>query len=289
MIILNGASGQLGFALKSVLRSVDLSVGDGSVIALDRSQMDVTDRQSVRSVIDRHRPLVIINCAAYTAVDLAEEDPLSCRRANADAVEYLAQAANEVDALLVQVSTDYVFGGAVPSDGPNREDSPLLAQGVYAQTKLEGEINAAKSVQHLIVRTCGIYGFKPKPANFVESMIRLGGRRDELGVVDDQYCNPTSAIAVAQGIAALIAAQARGVFHVAASEPTTWCQFAREIFCQMGMSTKVNPITTEQFGAKAPRPRYSVLDTSKFTRMTGQVLPAIKDDLARYLDQRKSH
>lgn len=282
VIIINGTSGQLGTAL---IKQWEQS-GD-RVLGVDRSQMDLCDPASVRRVIERYQPRVMINCAAYTAVDLAEDEADLCAAINATAVNHLALACGEFGTKLVQISTDYVFGGAQLTDGPNHEDSPLEAQGVYAKTKLRGERFASECPNHLIIRTCGIYGVKPKPANFVESMIRLGGQRDELGVVDDQHCNPTSARAVARGTARLIDVGATGVFHVAASQATTWCEFAREIFRQAGMSTRVNPITTEQFGAKAPRPQYSVLDTSKFTRATGDSMPTVADDLAMYLADRQ--
>ncbi|WP_186775529.1 dTDP-4-dehydrorhamnose reductase [Rubripirellula tenax] len=278
MIFVTGAAGQLGTALCSKL--ADACVG------LSRDQLDLSDCAAIAALVESERPKVIINCAAYTAVDLAEDDPASCRQINADAVAALAKSATKVGALLVQISTDYVFGGSTIADGPNHEDSPLEAQGVYAQTKLAGEQHAQTCPDHLVVRTCGIYGHLPQPKNFVETMLRIGVDREELSVVDDQHCNPTSASTIADAVIALIDAKARGVFHVAASPPTTWCQFAREIFKQSDMVTRVVPITTEQFGAKAARPRHSVLDTSKYTRVTGKSLPTIADDLAIYLATR---
>lgn len=249
----------------------------------NRGQCDLSDRQSIHQAIETQRPDVVINCAAYTAVDLAEDDADACHRINADAVADLASACNAVGALLVQVSTDYVFGGATSSSGPNDETSPTHAQGVYAASKLAGESMAERCDRHLIVRTCGIYGHLPKPKNFVETMLRVGATCDQLTVVDDQHCNPTSADTVAQAILALIDGGHQGIFHVAAGPAITWCEFARKIFSQAGMSTQVAPITTEQFNAKAARPRFSVLDTSKYCSATGQALPTIDKDLATYL------
>lgn len=278
MIFVTGAAGQLGSALCHALGE------DG--LALTRDQLDISDSAAIEALVLTKRPDVIINCAAYTAVDLAEDEVDQCRDINATAVESLAGAANKVGALLVQISTDYVYGSATATDGANREGSPLLPQGVYAKTKLEGEGFAQSCDQHLIVRTCGIYGHLPKPKNFVETMLRVGADRDELRVVDDQHCNPTSAATITEAILALIDGKARGVFNVAASPAMTWCEFAREIFRQADMPTKVVPITTEEFGAKAERPRYSVLDTSSYTRATGKTLPTIQDDLAKYLATR---
>ncbi|TWU57899.1 dTDP-4-dehydrorhamnose reductase [Rubripirellula reticaptiva] len=278
MIFVTGAAGQLGSALCHTL-------GD-DCLALTRDQLDIADSASIEALVLAKRPDVIVNCAAYTAVDLAEDEVEKCRNINATAVKSFADAANKVGALLVQISTDYVYGGATVSDGANREDSPLRAQGVYAKTKLAGEEFAQTCANHLIIRTCGIYGHLPKPKNFVETMLRVGADRDELRVVDDQYCNPTSAATITGAILALIDSKARGVFNVAASPAMTWCDFAREIFKQADMPTKVVPITTEEFGAKAERPRYSVVDTSKYTRVTGKTLPTINDDLAKYLATR---
>ncbi len=279
VILVTGAAGQLGTALRGVLGP--------DYEGLSSSQLDITDRAMVERVVTAGRPIAIINCAAYTAVDLAEDESEKCRNVNAESVRHLADAANQIGSVLVQVSTDYVFGGATAESGPNSEDAPTLAQGVYAATKLEGEEYAKTSHQHLIIRTCGIYGHLPKPKNFVESMLRLGADRDELRVVNDQRCNPTSAKTIAIAIKELMDKESRGVFHVAASPALTWCEFAREIFRQAGMATTVAPITTREFGAKAARPGYSVMDTSKYTRATGMLLPSITDDLAEYLANRQ--
>lgn len=274
-LAITGVNGQLGTALQTRLA--------GSAIGWARDQCDLSDPQSIRQAIQSHRPKVVINCAAYTAVDVAEDDADACHRINSLAVADLASACNAVGAMLVQVSTDYVFGAATAKSGPNNETSPTHAQAVYAASKLAGESMAGHCDRHLIVRTCGIYGHLPQPKNFVETMLRLGATRDELTVVDDQHCNPTSADTVAQAILALIDGEHEGIFHVAAGPAITWCEFAKKIFSQAGLPTRVSPITTEQFGAKAARPRFSVLDTGKYTAATGHALPSIDEDLAVYL------
>lgn len=274
-LAISGVNGQLGTALQTRL--------GGSAIGWTRGQCDLSDPESIRQAIETQRPDVVINCAAYTAVDVAEDDVDACHRINASAVADLASACNAVGAMLVQISTDYVFGGAKTTSGANTETSPTHAQGVYAASKLAGESMAGQCDRHLIVRTCGIYGHLPQPKNFVETMLRLGATRDELTVVDDQHCNPTSADTVAQAILALIDGGHEGIFHVAAGPAITWCQFAKKIFSQAGLSTQVTPITTEQFGAKAARPRFSVLDTGKYAAATGCALPSIDEDLAAYL------
>lgn len=277
-LAITGASGQLGTALRTRLGQ--------SALGWTRAQCDLADPKSIRNAVDGHRPKVVINCAAFTAVDSAEDEVEACHRINVLAVAELAAVCNDVGAMLVQVSTDYVFGDATSTSGPNCETSPTHAQGVYAASKLAGESMAQRCDRHLIVRTCGIYGHLPQPKNFVETMLRLGATRDQLTVVDDQHCNPTSAATVAQAILALIDGEHQGTYHVAAGPAVTWCEFAKKIFSQAGMSTRVAPITTEQFGAKAARPRFSVLDTGKYTASTGLALPSIDDDLAAYLAAR---
>ncbi|MGV3486147.1 MAG: SDR family oxidoreductase, partial [Planctomycetaceae bacterium] len=169
------------------------------------------------------------------------------------------------------------------ADGPLRETSPPSPRGVYATSKYEGERLAAACPRHLILRTCGLYGEVTRSGNFVQTMLRLGRQGKPLRVVNDQRCNPTSTSVLAEAAGALMAAGHVGTFHVVSAPPVTWYEFAEEIFRRAGIDVDMVPITTQEYGARAPRPRYSVLDTSKYTRVTGRSIPSISDSLQQYL------
>jgi dTDP-4-dehydrorhamnose reductase len=233
--------------------------------------LDLAQPDAARRVIERLRPRAVINCAAYTQVDRAETDEAACRAINATGVAALAEACRAVDCTLVQISTDYVFCDAPPMDRPWREDDPPAPRGVYAVTKWEGEQAAATAPRHLIVRTCGLYAAanQPQAKNFVNTMLRLGREREEVRVVNDQHCTPSYAPHVATAVLALLEAAelgraAWGTYHVTNRGATTWHDFAAEIFRLAEISVRLAPISSEAFAAPAPRPKYSVLDVSKF-------------------------
>ena len=278
MILISGGNGQLGTEFRRLF-------GDGA-LAFGHDQMDISNAESVESVVDQVRPSILLNCSAYTAVDAAEENPAECHAINSSGVGNLARAASKHDALLVHFSTDYVFGRSTKDDGPLNESSATSPQGVYATSKLEGEKNAALCPRHLVIRTCGLFGVTDQRRNFVEAMLRLGKEREEIGVVNDQFCNPTSTRVLAHAVKQLIDLSEEGLFHVVCSGPVSWYEFAIEIFRQAEYDTRVASITTEQFNAPAPRPAYSVLDTSRFEAATGTALPSVKDALSQYLRER---
>ncbi|MGC8916538.1 MAG: dTDP-4-dehydrorhamnose reductase [Thermoanaerobaculum sp.] len=272
-VLLAGARGQLGRALLEVGRE-----HGWDILAFDRAALDITDPRAVAEAVRTVQPELIANAAAYTAVDKAEEEPGAAFAVNAKAVATLAELANETGSLLVHVSTDYVFDGR--SSRPYREDDPPNPLSVYGRSKLEGERAAAGAREHLIVRTSWLFG---RGWNFVEAIRRqLHGGAKELRVVADQTGKPTSALDLAAGIVRLVVAGARGLFHVANGGETTWADFAREIAAQLGFSVPVVPITTAEAGRPAPRPAFSVLDTSRFEALCGP-LPPWRDALARYL------
>jgi dTDP-4-dehydrorhamnose reductase len=250
---------------------------------LTRARLDLTDRRQVRKVLAALQPEAIINCAAYTMVDRAEEEPRVCRAINAEAVRYLAEAAREADCPLVQVSTDYVFGDPVMVGRPLVESDSPKPQNVYARTKLEGEQCAAKWAKHYIIRTCGLYGISPRKNNFVETMLRLSAQRDRLGVVNDQHCTPTYVAHLARAILYLLGTSRFGTYHLVNAGATTWYDFAAEIFRQARVSVRLDPITTAEFPALAARPRYSVLDISKYHALDGPRMPRWEAALAEYL------
>jgi dTDP-4-dehydrorhamnose reductase len=279
-IVVTGAYGQLGGELCRQLGA--------AAIPLDIDTLDLTDGQAVFEQLLTIAPQAVINCAAYTAVDKAESEPEKCRAVNAAAVDHLVHACNDLDCPLVQISTDYVFGAAVPAPRLWREDDHCQPQGVYARTKLEGERAAARHIKHLIIRTCGLYArpSDPRAVNFVKTMLRFGATRPELRIVDDQHCTPTYVPHLARAILFLLGVDGKpapwGVYHVTNTGEATWREFAAEIFRQAGMDVAIQPITTAEYGAPAARPSYSVLDTTAYHRLGGPAMPDWKAALAEY-------
>jgi dTDP-4-dehydrorhamnose reductase len=304
-IAILGAEGQLGSEFVRQLREQGKRYH-----SYPRAHADLCNRTQLREALSAFHDLdTVINCAAYTKVDLAEQERDLCRAVNVDGVHNVADYCDEHGLLLVQISTDYVFGQAVAEPKPWRESDPVQTQSVYAQSKLEGEHVAAKSARHLIVRTCGLYGRLPKPVpgkhhpgNFVETIIRLGRERPLLRVVNDQRCTPSYIGDIVEGILMMVDHEERHDDFLSFSTPThlvhlvnrgdtTWYEFAKEIFRLSKIETPIEPITTADFAARAPRPSYSVLDCSFFDRF-GKAIGMPKrrtwqEALAEYLRNRK--
>lgn len=278
-----GAAGQLGSDLLPLL-------GDAA-IGLGHDRIEITSPESVASVLAAVEPDCVVNLAAYNLVDKAEEDRDAAFAVNADGPRHLAAWCESAGVPLLHVSTDYVFGRDTTCDTPYTEDCLPGPISVYGESKLAGEAAVRETCsRHWIVRTCGLYGHAALrgagKGNFVETMLRLSETRDQLKVVDDQRCTPSATADVAVALAKLIATGAWGLYHVTNSGSMTWCELARAIFEHVGKAIDVAPITTEEFGAPAARPRYSVLDCTRFTSVTGHELPSWQDALARYLDGR---
>lgn len=277
-IVVTGSEGQLGSELCRQMGS--------RAIGLDLPAFDLTNRRSVLSKLAVIQPRAVINAAAYTRVDQAEREPDLCRAVNATGVAHLAEACRRCDAVLVQMSTDYVFGGDAGRRVPYEETDQPCPQGVYAKTKLEGEQYAAGWEKHLILRTCGLYG-KPgprSPGNFVETMLRLAQERDRLRVVDDQHCTPSYVVHVAKAIQSLLRTSAYGVYHLVNTGETTWCRFAEAIFSISGTKVNLEPISTAEYPLPAPRPAYSVLSTTKYHALPGRfAMPGWREALSEYL------
>jgi len=255
-------------------------------MGLDLPAFDLTDRYQVLDILRQLKPKAVINTAAYTRVDLAEEQPGICRAVNAKGVAHLAEACRQLGAVLVQVSTDYVFGGQTDRQSPYKEDDPPNPVNVYGRTKLEGEQHAAECPEHLIIRTCGLYGqLGPRSAgNFATTMLRRGRQGWKLSVVADQYCTPSYVPHVAAATLFLLREGCRGIYHVVNAGHTTWYDFAVELFRQASLQVPIEPITTEQFGALAPRPRYSVLDTTKYHSLPACfTMPGWQEAIGQYL------
>lgn len=287
-IALIGARGQLGTALQSVLA--------GRVTPLDRDEIDVGNRDSVQAVLAQTAPDAVVNAAAYNFVDRAEQEPQTAFAVNAFGPRNLAAFCRDRDLPLVHVSTDYVFSGKVEAAGlgtagaarqmPYRETDAPEPQSAYAVSKLAGELFVRSGCRrHYILRTCGLYGPSSNAGkgNFVTTMLRLGLNRDEVRIVDDQRCTPTAARDLAEWIAALLETEAYGTFHATNAGSATWFEFAVEIFRVAKRDVKTVPITTAEFGAKAARPGYSVLDCGKLQQTLGITVRPWQEALAEYV------
>lgn len=292
MILVTGAQGQLGSEFCSRLGA--------RALGIDLPQVDLTDRGALQEFVKSTSPEAVIHCAAYTAVDAAETNRDLCFRINADAVETLAATTAQLGIPLVQISTDYVFGGDTSRSTPYSEGDTPAPQGVYAASKLAGEVAAALNPRHLVVRTCGLYAAaRPgqKIANFVQTMLRLGRERDALRVVNDQTCSPTFVPHLAAAALYLLESNLanprdsrfRGLFNIVNTGAVTWHALASEIFRQAKLSVRVDSITTAEYNATAPRPAYSVLDTAKYHALGGPTMPTWQAGIAAYLAAAAEH
>ncbi len=255
-------------------------------VPLLRPQIDLSQPATISPALEAVKPDAVINCAGFTQVDLAESEPQLCYSINTEAVEHLAGACRRIDCALIQLSTDYVFGGDRERRTPYKETDDPQPLGVYANSKLAAERFAQSVPQHLIVRVCGLFGRSgkgtPRP-NFVDTMLRLGRERGHVRVIDDQTQSPSYVPHLARAILFLIQHGAIGTYHVVNGGAVTWYDFAVEIFRQTDLTAQVDPISTDDWGAAAPRPAYSVLDTSKYRALNGPALPTWKEALSEYL------
>ncbi len=273
-LFVTGSRGQLGRGLERA------AAGRGDAfVGYDLPELNVTDAAAVARAASEAGPDAIVNCAAFTAVDAAESQSEIALAVNGTAVSGLARAANAAGAWLLQISTDYVFDGTAKT--PYREDHPANPQSAYGRTKLVGERAAAGARRHLIVRTAWLFG---EGANFVAAIRRqLDGGAKQLRVVADQRGCPTYADDLAGALLELLDAGATGVVNAVNAGSTTWFEFAREIVRQLGSDAEVLPISTAEANRHAPRPTYSVLDTSRLVSRLGHELPPWQDALRRYL------
>jgi dTDP-4-dehydrorhamnose reductase len=257
-ILLIGKTGQVGRELISALPAV------GDVVATDRAQLDLADFQAIRRVTREARADVIVNAAAYTAVDRAEREPALAMAVNGGAPGVIAEEAKRLGALLVHYSTDYVFDGNKTT--PYAEEDSTGPLNVYGRSKLAGETAIRSSgCRYLILRTSWIYG--PHGSNFFLAIARRALADEDLRVVNDQTGVPTTSNFVANVTAQIIGKDTPGgVYHAVLQGQTTWFDFARAIVDGLGAKVRVTPITSEEFRAPAKRPRYSVLDNSKIRK-----------------------
>lgn len=290
-LLLLGKGGQVGWELQRSLAPL------GELVALDHESAafhaDFSEPERLLETVRAVRPDVIVNAAAYTAVDKAESEPELARKLNATAPGVLATAANETGALMVHYSTDYVFDGS--GEHPWREDDATGPLSVYGQTKLEGEQLVARNCpRHLIFRTSWVYA--ARGGNFAKTMLRLAKERDQLTVIDDQFGAPTGAELLADAAAHAIRdtlsdPRKAGLYHLVAAGETSWNGYARFVLARaqaMGVELKagpqrVEPVPASAFPLPAKRPYNSRLDTSRFRKSFGLVLPPWEEGVARML------
>lgn len=274
-VLVTGVKGQLGHDVVN-----ELEKRGHTAVGVDIQEMDITDSQAVRDVITRTAPDAVVHCAAYTAVDAAEDNVELCRRVNALGTENVAAVCRDLNCKLMYISTDYVFNGQGTRPWePDDEREPL---NVYGQTKYEGELAVETLEKYFIVRIAWVFGVNGK--NFIKTMVNLGKTHDSLTVVNDQIGSPTYTYDLARLLVDMIETDKYGRYHATNEGLCTWYEFACEIFRQAGLNVKVTPVTSDQYPAKATRPMNSRMDKSKLAENGFQPLPAWQDALARYLE-----
>ena len=299
-VLVTGVCGQLGHdvinelakrgyeGFGSDIQPEYAGVADGSAVTTaPYVRMDITDEEAVFATIKDVRPDVIVHCAAWTAVDAAEDEENQDKvfRINAKGTEYIAKAAKEIDAGMVYISTDYVFDGQ--GERPWEPDDKCYAPlNVYGRTKLEGELAVSSILEkYFIVRIAWVFGLNGK--NFIKTMINVGKTHDTVRVVNDQIGTPTYTLDLARLLVDMIETDKYGYYH-ATNEGgyISWYEFCKEFYRQYGLTTNVIPVTTAEYGlSKAARPFNSRLDKSKLTKMGFVPLPAWQDAVARYLKE----
>lgn len=274
-IFVTGVKGQLGHDVVNELtkRGIE-SVG------VDIEEMDITDPVSVDKVIKDAAPDAVIHCAAYTAVDAAEENEELCRKVNAEGPQNIANVCKELDIKMVQISTDYVFGG----EGTHfwKPEDACEPQSVYGRTKYDGELAVRNTLEkYFIVRIAWVFGINGK--NFVKTMLNLSKTHDIIRVVNDQFGSPTYTYDLARLLVDMVLTDKYGIYHATNEGTCSWYEFACAIFKEAGVNVNVLPVTTAEYGAKAKRPANSRMDNNKLTENGFEKLPAWQDALARYV------
>ena len=283
-ILLVGAGGQLGSELARRLQAG--LVGEIELIALTRAELDFSDSEAVRAAVRDAKPDIVINAAAYTAVDRAEQEQELSRQVNAVAPGVLAEELAQTGGWLIHYSTDYVFDGS--GQRPWLENDATGPLGVYGRTKLDGEVAIIDAgCQHVILRTSWVYGAEGR--NFLHTMLRLGRERERLSVVDDQVGAPTTAEALSEAtgfvLRRILKAEAEGIsglYHLSCAGATSWCGFAKAIFAEFAShqrAPEVVPIATEAYPTPARRPKNSRLNCEKFADTFGFAMPGWEDAL----------
>ncbi|MCI6675879.1 MAG: dTDP-4-dehydrorhamnose reductase [Clostridiales bacterium] len=276
-VLVTGVKGQLGYDVVNECKKQGIEP-----VGVDIEEMDITDEAAVRKVITESYVDAVIHCAAYTAVDAAEDNVDICRKVNAGGTENIAKVCKELDLKMMYISTDYVFDGQGERPWlPDDERHPL---NVYGQTKCEGEYAVEKYLdKYFIVRIAWVFGVNGK--NFIKTMLRLGEERGAVSVVNDQIGSPTYTFDLAVLLVDMIQTEKYGRYHATNEGLCSWYEFACEIFKQAGMEVAVTPVSAEQFPAKAKRPSNSRMSKDKLEENGFHRLPTWQDALSRYLKE----
>lgn len=273
-IVVLGASGQLGSCLKK--NSTERNITDISFPSEESA--NILDKELLDKLFTAEKPQFVINCAAYTAVDKAEDDVDTCRKVNRDGAAYTAEICKKHQATLIHISTDFVFKGDVPK--LLSETDPAEPENIYGLTKLEGEAAISEILpEHFTIRTSWLYSEFGN--NFVKTMLRLGREREQLGVIVDQVGSPTYAIDLANAILDITESDstAYGIYHYSNEGVTSWYDFAKAVFDLSETTIKLNPVKTSEYVTRAVRPAYSVMDKSKIKSTLGIQIPNWRDSL----------
>lgn len=257
-VLVTGANGQLGYDVIKRLEKCNIEY-----LGTDRDSLDITDEEQVKRVISAYNPDVVIHCAAYTAVDKAEDEKEFCYAVNVLGTKYIADACKVINAKMVYISTDYIFKGE--GDKPFEVTDKPNPINFYGQTKYEGEIEVQKKIEkYYIIRISWVFGSNGN--NFVKTMLKLGKERDEISVVEDQIGSPTYTYDLAELLVEMIETDKYGIYHATNEGYCSWYDFACEIFKQAGIDVKVNPIKTEDYPTRAKRPKNSRLSKESLVK-----------------------
>ena len=275
-ILVTGIRGQLGHDVLEELQKRHIEA-----VGVNSDDMNITDKQSVDTTIDSIHPDAVIHCAAWTAVDAAEDETAACNAVNISGTEYIAEACKRINAVMMYFSTDYVFDGE--GDTPWKPDDRTAPIGAYGRSKCLGEeaIRRILPDRHFIIRLQWVYGINGK--NFVKTMLKLSETHDRLTVVSDQIGGPSYTRDIARLACDMIATDKYGTYHAANTGYCSWYEFAKAIFAEAGRKVEVVPVSSEEYPAKAKRPHNSRLDTSKLSANGFELLPPWQDALHRFI------
>lgn len=277
-VLVTGVKGQLGYDVVNECKKRGIEA-----VGVDVEEMDITDAQAVDDVVTQSKVDAVIHCAAYTAVDAAEDNVEICRKVNAEGTENIAKVCKKLDIKMVYISTDYVFDGE--GNRPWEPDDERHPLNVYGQTKYEGELAVEQNLnKYFIVRIAWVFGVNGK--NFIKTMLRLGEERGAVSVVNDQIGSPTYTYDLAVLLVDMVQTEKYGRYHATNEGLCSWYEFACEIFRQAGMhQVKVSPVDSSAFPAKAKRPNNSRMSKDKLEQNGFHRLPTWQDALGRYLKE----
>src|SRR5471030_100176 len=275
MVLVTGVNGQLGFDVVKELKRRNIEC-----LGIDKAELDITDNDAVNEYISKLKPKCVIHCAAYTAVDKAEDEEEICSKVNVYGTENIAKACKKVNAKMIYISTDYVFDGE--GENPFEVDRNIKPTSVYGKTKSEGELKVKEILdKYFIVRISWVFGVNGN--NFIKTMIKLGKEKESLNVVCDQIGSPTYTFDLAPLLCDMATSEKYGVYHATNEGFCSWAEFAAEIMKKANLNCKINPIPTREYPTRAVRPFNSRLSKKSLVDGGFELLPTWQDALDRYL------